>query len=174
MPLLMVGAVLSGKLLAYLTECKKYVIWIIVVLMEMLLVEVYAKYRVMANNRSLLGYEYPLLKYVLEHTKEDEYLLNGYGKVFNLYRRNIYYYWFSLERVGVLDKELFDRADEADLNEAIRTYHPRFIYMKDYYDDFYLMKNKKVKIVHEFDKTLVEKMYKPTEFEYLYELKERY
>lgn len=174
MPLLMAGAVLSGKLLAYLTECKKYVVWIIVVLMEILLVDMYSKYRVMANNRSLLGYEYPLLKYVLDHTKEDEYLLNGYGNVFNLYRRNIYYYWFSLERVGVLDKELFDRADEPDLNEAIKTYHPRFIYMKDYYDDFYLMKNKKVKIVHEFDKTLVEKMYKPTEFEYLYELKERY
>lgn len=104
----------------------------------------------------------PLNKEIVRAITPCDYVLNGDGALYNLYNRDPYYYWNLLGQLDVIG----DKAGMyplMNINRVILEYKPAIISGNPYYDKYYIERGQKV-VVHEPDKEIIEKYYKPFKY----------
>lgn len=114
---------------------------------------------------------YQLADYVHKNSRPDELLMNGYDKNFNIYRKDVSYYWFGLDMLLPVMTAEYGLSEKIDINELIFKYRPKFIYLENYPDLLALRTYGENRFTQKFIPELVRKLYKKTPFEKLGELK---
>lgn len=66
-------------------------------------------------------------QYIIDNTSDDEKLMNGYMRNFNIFRKDADYVWFSLNDAGYIYNSYL-RKDKYDINANILAAKPKFIY----------------------------------------------
>ncbi len=114
---------------------------------------------------------YKLAEYVHENSDKTDLLMNGYDKNFNIYRRDVSYYWFGLDMLlPVMEKE-YGTNNKIDVNALVLQNRPKFIYTKDYVDLQALRTYGERKYSQKFIPEIINTLYRPTPFENLVVLK---
>lgn len=114
---------------------------------------------------------YKLAEYVHENSDKTDLLMNGYDKNFNIYRRDVSYYWFGLDMLlPVMEKE-YGTNNKIDVNALVLQNRPKFIYTKDYVDLHALRTYGERKYSQKFIPEIINTLYRPTPFENLVVLK---
>ncbi len=94
-------------------------------------------------------------EYIMNHSNACDTVLNGNGGNLALFNRNPAYYWFILGRLDFIGQEIGVHEPQ-DLNQIIRDYKPKYIWVEDIYSYF----NKK-QLVYSFDMNLIDTFYSP-------------
>lgn len=114
---------------------------------------------------------YQLAKYVHQNSDQADLIMNGYDKNFNIYRRDVSYYWFGLDMLlPVMEKE-YGVHNQIDVNELVLRFKPKFIYTADYVDLQALRTYGEHKYSQKFIPEIIHAFYQPTPFENLVVLK---
>ena len=77
---------------------------------------------------------YELAKFVHENSNDNDVIMNGYDKNFNIYRNDASYYWFGLDMLIPVMEQEFGVKNLIDINQVIITQKPKFVYTKNYVD----------------------------------------
>lgn len=114
---------------------------------------------------------YKLAKYIHQNSDKDDFIMNGYDKNFNIYRKDASYYWFGLDMLIPVMEQEFGLKKLIDINEIIITKKPKFIYTQNFVDLRALRTYGETKYTQVYIPELIHALYKPTPFESLVELK---
>lgn len=114
---------------------------------------------------------YKLADYVHKNSRPDDYLMNGYDKNFNIYRRDVSYYWFGLDMLLPIMEAEYKIKNKPDVNAYILQYKPKFIYVKNYPDLRAYRTYGESRYTQIFMPELIQEFYQKTPFEYLAVLK---
>ena len=135
-----------------LAEKTKVLVWLL--LLEVL---VYSAFMIcylisdLSYNKKITN----LNEYIINHSNACDFVLNGRGGNLALFNKNPAYYWFILGRLDFIGQEIGIHEPQ-DLNQLIREYKPKYIWVEDIYSYF----NRK-QLVYSFDMTLVDTFYSP-------------
>jgi len=88
-----------------------------------------------------------------------DYVLNGEGILYNIYNRDPHYYWNLLGQLDVIGDKVGIHP-LMDINNVIEQYKPRIISITSFKNKYYQERGIDV-IVHNPDKTIIDKYYKP-------------
>ena len=77
---------------------------------------------------------YKQAEYIHKNSKTDDYLMNGYDMNFNVYRKDVSFYWFGLDMLLPIIEQEFGIEQKTDINDFILKYKPRFVYAVNYPD----------------------------------------
>ncbi len=114
---------------------------------------------------------YKLADYVHKNSNQADLLMNGYDKNFNIYRRDVSYYWFGLDMLlPVMEKE-YGTENKIDVNALVLQFRPKFVYKADYVDLQALRAYGEHKYSQKFIPEIINALYQPTPFENLVVLK---
>jgi len=114
---------------------------------------------------------YQLVDYVHKNSTADDLLMNGYDKIFNIYRYDVSYYWFGLDMLLPVMELEYELEQKPDINVMVFQYHPKFIYVKNYVDLRAMRSYGEIRYTQQFMPELLQALYKPTPFENLAVLK---
>ena len=114
---------------------------------------------------------YLLADYVHKNSQPDDYLMNGYDKNFNIYRKDVSYYWFGLDMLLPIMELEYNISQKPDVNRLIIQYRPKFIYVQNYPDLRAYRSYGESRYSQVFIPELVWKLYQKTPFENLAVLK---
>ena len=114
---------------------------------------------------------FSMAQYIHKNSKNDDYLMNGYDMNFNIYRKDVSYYWFGLDMLLPVIEQEYGLTDTVDINDLILKYRPKFIYTEDYIDLFAYRAYGEKKFTQKHIPEIINALYKPTQFENLVILK---
>ncbi|MBR5599347.1 MAG: glycosyltransferase family 39 protein [Alphaproteobacteria bacterium] len=114
---------------------------------------------------------YKLAKYVHKNSSDNDIIMNGYDKNFNIYRKDANYYWFGLDMLIPVMEQEFGVKDLIDINVDVINKRPKFIYTKNYVDLRALRMYGETKYSQVFIPEIINILYKKTDFENLVILK---
>ncbi len=127
--------------------------------------------RIDASTEKYNSYKHYLLAdYVHRNSSAADYLMNGYDKNFNIYRKDVSYYWFGLDMLLPVMKQEYG-IDNVDINTLVLQYRPKFIYTRNYIDLKALRTYGEHRYTQTFIPGLINGLYEKTPFEYLAVLK---
>ncbi len=115
---------------------------------------------------------YLLADYVHKNSEPDDYLMNGYDKNFNIYRKDVSYYWFGLDMLLPIMEAEYNISQKPDVNQFIIKYRPKFIYVQNYPDLRAYRAYGENRYSQVFIPELVGELYQKTPFENLVVLKQ--
>ncbi len=114
---------------------------------------------------------YRLAQYVHQNTDATEYLMNGYDMNFNVYRKDVSYYWFGLDMLlPVMEKE-YGIDVKMDINALILQYRPKFVYTENYVDLLSYRLYGEKKFIQVLSPKILSRLYEETPFANLVILK---
>lgn len=114
---------------------------------------------------------YLLADYVHKNSTKDDYLMNGYDKNFNIFRKDVSYYWFGLDMLLPVMKQEYNVQENIDINALIVQHRPKFIYTKNYVDLWALRTYGEQRYTQIFIPEIVNALYDQTPFDNLAILK---
>lgn len=114
---------------------------------------------------------YKLAEYVHQNSDQTDLLMNGYDKNFNIYRRDVSYYWFGLDMLLPIMELEYGTAHKLDINNLVLQFRPKFIYTENYVDLRALRTYGERKYSQTFIPKIIHTLYQPTPFENLAVLK---
>lgn len=112
------------------------------------------------NKETLTVY---MTDYVYSRLKSCDYVLGENSMLMSVFNRPATYYWFIFGHIDVFGARMGLHPLD-DFNEAIKTYRPKFVWVKDIYARLDVDENGKNKLVHAFDMNLIQEMYEITPF----------
>lgn len=113
---------------------------------------------------------YQMTDYIHKNSKSNDYLMNGYDKNFNIYRKDVSYYWFGLDMLLPVMKQEYG-IDNIDINELVLEYRPKFVYTRNYVDLKALRTYGEQRYTQTFIPAIISSLYKKTPFDHLVVLK---
>lgn len=78
-------------------------------------------------------------RYIMENTNKEDVVFNSFYFFFNIYEENPAYYWFGYGNIAEVSAFLYDFEKRFDLNEALYTYKPKFVYLQNFPNMFLQM-----------------------------------
>ena len=117
-------------------------------------------------------HRYVTPKYVLEATNRCDSVLNGFGLTYNLFNKDITYYWNLNGQLDVIGNRI-GLAPLPNLNRAVIENLPRIIYTDPYWDERQ-RKNNNYVMVHLIDPMIRDKYYEQSIFVGMFILKSKY
>ena len=81
------------------------------------------------------SYKHFLLSdFVHKNSNANDLVMNGYDKNFNIYRKDVSYYWFGLDMLLPIMELEYKLPQKLDVNQLIVNYRPKFIFVQNYPD----------------------------------------
>ncbi len=114
---------------------------------------------------------YLLASYVHQNSNAEDTLMNGYDMNYNIYRKDISYYWFGLDMLFPVIEREYHLENKLDINALVIKYRPKFIFARDYPDLMAYRTYGEYKLSQKFIPEIIYSLYKKTPFEDLLELK---
>ncbi|MBR5154112.1 MAG: glycosyltransferase family 39 protein [Alphaproteobacteria bacterium] len=128
--------------------------------------------RIAATSEKSNSFEhYKMAKFIHNNSNKDDIIMNGFDKNFNIYRKDASYYWFGLDMLIPVMEQEFGIKNLVDVNTTILNNTPKFIYTKNHVDLRALRMYGEAKYSQVYNPNLLNKYYKKTPYEYLFELK---
>lgn len=109
--------------------------------------------------------------YIHKNSNNDDYLMNGYDMNYNIYRKDVSYYWFGLDMLLPIIEQEYGLKKHIDVNALILKYRPKFVYTKDYVDLFAYRAYGETKFTQKHIPEIIASLYKSTPFDNLVTLK---
>ena len=114
---------------------------------------------------------YLMSDYIHKNSQDDDFLMNGYDMNFNIYRKDVSYYWFGLDMLLPIIEQEYGLSNQVDINALILKYRPKFIYTNDYVDLFAYRAYGETKFTQKHIPEIIDSLYTSTPFENLVILK---
>ena len=109
--------------------------------------------------------------YIHKNSDKNDYLMNGYDMNYNIYRKDVSYYWFGLDMLLPIIELEYGLSSPVDINALILKYKPKFIYTKDYVDLFAYRAYGETKFTQKFIPEIITNLYQSTPYDNLVTLK---
>jgi hypothetical protein len=166
----LLNGMMVGAFAAAIIRKKNYMSWVFVGFSLAAIFPFLTYYK--ENLLSPQYYRYVTPKYVLKDTNRCDSVLNGFGLTYNIFNKDITYYWNLNGELDVIGDKI-GLAPLPDLNKAVRENLPKIIYTGFYLDE----KKHKAGLdipVHYIDPKLRDTYYEQYVFVDMYILKQEY
>lgn len=114
---------------------------------------------------------YKMSDYVHKNTNKNDILINGYDKAFNVYRNDASYYWFNIEMLLPIFNHRYNVGYDYNINNLILNHKPKLLYIQDFVNLTALRLYGETKYIQQYNPQIINKFYRPTQFENLVILK---
>jgi hypothetical protein len=114
---------------------------------------------------------FTMADYIHKNSNNDDYLMNGYDMNFNIYRKDVSYYWFGLDMLLPIIEHEYGLNKQVDVNALILRYKPKFVYTKNHINLFAYRAYGEKKFTQKYIPEIINNLYVPTPFENLVTLK---
>ena len=109
--------------------------------------------------------------YIHKNSDNEDYSMNGYDMNYNIYRKDVSYYWFGLDMLLPIIEQEYGLKNHIDVNALILNYRPKFVYTKDYVDLFAYRAYGETKYTQKYIPEIITSLYQSTPFDNLVMLK---
>ncbi|MBQ2885442.1 MAG: glycosyltransferase family 39 protein [Alphaproteobacteria bacterium] len=159
---------LSSLILSIITtnilKNNKILSFVLIITLFVNLGHLFNKIEKSVENRNSYNH-FVIADYIHKNSGENDYLMNGYDMNFNIYRKDVSYYWFGLDMLLPIIEREYGFKNQVNINELILKYRPKFIYTKDYLDLFAYRAYGETKFTQQYIPEIIDNLYTSTPFD---------